>query len=226
MRQREQRHSIRGATSSKPLLVIVGGGGHAKVIFDIFAQVGEYEIVGFTSLAVEPAQCLGYPRLGADDHLPHLLSSGIRHAFVALGDNRRREAQTKYLKQHGFRLANAISPDARVSLHSRLGEGVAIMPGAIVGPEATVAEGAIVNTNASVDHDCVVGPYAHVAPGCALAGGVRLGEGVLFGIGSVAIPNVSVGAWSVVGAGSVVVRDIPDGVVAMGSPARIKGQPR
>ena len=79
----------------------------------------------------------------------------------------------------------------------------------------------IVNTGASVDHDCVVGDHSHISPQACLAGNVWLGEEVMIGIGAMIVPGRRIGARTVVGAGAVVTRDLPDGVVAWGCPARI-----
>lgn len=80
----------------------------------------------------------------------------------------------------------------------------------------------IVNTGATVDHDCVVGDYAHLAPGVHLAGSVRVGEGAFLGIGSVVSPGVRIGRWTTLGAGAVAIRDLADGAVAVGVPARAR----
>jgi UDP-perosamine 4-acetyltransferase len=165
---------------------------------------------------------LGYPWLGSDNALEESFREGIRSPFVAIGDNRRRLQCLDLLKQRGFRLIQAVSPHAAISRHAKLGEGVAIMPGAVVNAGTVAGDGTILNTNASVDHDCVIGPCAHIAPGVALAGCVRVGEGAFLGVGSKVIPGVSIGAWTIVGAGGVVVADLPGGVLALGVPATIR----
>ena len=62
--------------------------------------------------------------------------------------------------------------------------------------------------------------FATLAPAVTLAGSVHVGRGADLGTRATCIPGVSVGAWSVIGAGAVVTRDIPDGVTAVGVPAR------
>jgi acetyltransferase-like isoleucine patch superfamily enzyme len=82
----------------------------------------------------------------------------------------------------------------------------------------------IVNSGALIEHDCIVGDYAHVAPNASLGGGVHIGSFCLLGLGAVVLPGVTVGSGSIIGAGAVVVSDIPDGVIAMGVPARISAR--
>jgi maltose O-acetyltransferase len=50
---------------------------------------------------------------------------------------------------------------------------------------------------------------------------IEIGDNVWLGGGVIVCPGVSVGADTVVGAGSVVTRDLPAGILAVGSPARV-----
>ena len=206
----------------KERVVILGGGGHAKVVIDILEQAAEFAIAGFLSPAEQPDEICGYRRLGSDGALDEVLRSGVASAFVASGDNQRRMDSIALVRRHGFTLVNAISPAAMVSPRATLRAGIAVMPGAVINAGSLVEDGAIVNTNATVDHDCVVGAGAHVAPGTTLAGCVRLGDGVFLGTGSSVIPGIAIGSWTTVGAGAVVVADLPDHVVAVGVPAIIR----
>jgi UDP-perosamine 4-acetyltransferase len=201
-------------------VVVVGGGGHAKVLVDVLEQAGGFEIVGFVSME-EHETLYRYPRLGNDETLPAVFRSGITSAVVAIGDNKRRQLSIHLLRTYGFKLTNAISPAAIISKWATIGDGAAILPGAVVNADSRLGDGVIVNTNASIDHDCVVGGCVHIAPGANVAGRVRLGEGVLLGIGSSVIPGVTIGPWTLVGAGAAVVTDLPANAVAVGVPAAV-----
>ena len=206
----------------KPSAVIIGAGGHAKVIIDILQEAGGYDLVGCLSHRFEGGSVLGVPVLGSEELLGQLYREGIRVAFAAIGDNRVRQSVARSLQAVGFTLLNAMSRHAIVSGRVGLGQGIAVMPGAVINVDTQIGDGVIVNTGATIDHDCRVGEYAHIGPGTNLAGGVHIGEGTLLGVGCRAIPGKTVGAWSVIGAGSVIVRDLPGGRTAMGNPARVK----
>ncbi|MGH9437338.1 MAG: acetyltransferase [Terriglobia bacterium] len=203
-------------------VVLLGAAGHAKVIIEIFQETRAFEVVGCLSPQSANAAICGIPILGDDRELDRLLAKGVRRAFVAVGENRRRAALCKRVQEIGFELVNAISSHATVSPSVRLGQGIAVMPGAVLNAETIVSDGSIINTGATVDHDCFIGAYSHIAPGSNLAGSVRVGSGAFLGTGSRVIPNIRIGEWSTVGAGAVVIADVPPRVTAVGVPARIK----
>lgn len=202
--------------------MIVGAGGHAKVVIELFrAARPNLTIVGLTDADPTRREVLGVPVIGDDSDLPRLRADGVTHAFVAIGDNRARDAAGRRLDMMGFEVARVVSPAATVSPSANLARGVAVMAGAVINAEAHVGAFAIVNTGARVDHDCRIGQAAHVGPGASLCGSVLVGERALIGVGASVIPGVSIGADTVVGGGACVARDLPAGVTAVGVPARI-----
>ena len=206
--------------NSEPV-VIIGSGGHAKVVIELIRAEGRYQVKGCTGLG-ESGFVLGdVPILGTDSVLPAMLANGAKKAFVAIGDNHLRLRLLAQVLEMGFELINAVSPNAVVSPSAILGRGIAIMAGAIINASAEIGDGAIINTNAGVDHDCRIGRGAHIGPGSTLAGNVEIGCESFLGARTCVIPGVRIGSRAIVGAGSVVVRDIPDDVTAMGVPAHI-----
>lgn len=203
------------------VLVIVGGGGHARVAAEVIEACGRYHVLGYTSI-MDDDGIPGYTRLGDDGVLADLYAEHKRIAFVAIGDNALRAEIYQRIVQMGFEVPSFVHPWAVVSARARIGKGTIVMPGAVVNTGTLIGEAAIVNTSASVDHDCRIGDFVHIAPGCRLAGTVSVGEGAFLGIGSSVIPTRTIGAWSTLGAGAAVTADIGDGVVALGVPARVR----
>lgn len=200
-------------------IIVIGAGGHAKVIIEVIRAAGHYDILGL----IDPGEIrslLGVPVLGDDAQVASLYQRGVRTAVVALGNNRLRQEIGTQLCAVGFDLPALVHPGACLSPSARIEGGAVVMCGATVGTEATVRRLAIINTGAIVEHDNDIGEAAHIGPGCALAGSVRIGERALVGVGSAVRPNVSIGADATVGAGSAVVADVPPGAVVGGVPAR------
>lgn len=202
-------------------VVILGSGGHAKVVIEILRENPALDIVGCLAQERGAPSVRGVPVIGDDSELPRLRDAGVAHAFVALGDNRLRLRVIEYVLAQGLQLINAVSRHAVLSPSAQLGTGIAVMAGAVINAEAAVGNGVIVNTGATIDHDCVLGPMSHVGPGTNLAGSVRIGAGAFLGTGCRVTPGIRIGDWSVVGAGSAVFGDIPANVVAVGVPAKV-----
>lgn len=215
-----------GTQTSHPVLIL-GAGGHARVIAEIVSRQGR-RLLGFLDDRVT-GYVDGYHCLGPIDQLSRIVASlpDLRIALaIGIGDNRIRRRiverirMTMVAKQLVF--ATVIDPSAVISSHANIGAGTVIMPNAVVNNGARIGEHAIINTAAAVDHDCTIGDFVHLSPGVRLAGNVQVDHGAHIGTGAVAIPGVRIGCWSVIGAGSVAVREIPERVVAYGAPARVQ----
>lgn len=205
----------------RPKTILIGAGGHAKVVIDLFRAAAGHDLVGLIDSGPVGTAVNGATIIGGDDDLPRLRHEGVTHAHVAIGNNRRRLDLSRQLEAMGFTLANAISPAATLSPSVRLGRGIAIMAGAVVNAESRLDDACILNTRASLDHDGRIGEGAHVAPGCALAGNVTIGRLAFLGVGTCVIPGIEIGEDVVIGAGSCVVHPIPSRTKAYGVPARI-----
>lgn len=205
-------------------LVLWGASGHARVVADIVRLRGEHVIAGFlddTGASAPGTPFCGATVLGGREQLPALRAQGVTHLLVAIGDGAVRLRLAAVAREHGFALAHAIHPAAVVAADVSVGAGTVIAAGAVVNPASRLGEHVIVNTLAGVDHDCVLGDGAHVAPGARLGGHVDVGALAWIGIGATVRDRVRVGDGTVVGAGAVVVSDLPGRVVAYGVPARI-----
>jgi sugar O-acyltransferase (sialic acid O-acetyltransferase NeuD family) len=206
-------------------VVIIGSGGHAKVVADTLAAMGRV-VRGF--LDIDPARwnstVNGIPVLGGDDALNRGDTSEIELAN-GIGSVRslelRRAAFERY-RAIGFRFVTIVHPRAVVSPSVRLEEGAQIMAGAIIQPDVVIGENTIVNTGAIVDHDCRIGAHCHIAPGCTLSGNVTVGVASHIGTGASVKQGVKLGTGAVVGAGAAVVFDHQGGATLMGVPASAK----
>jgi UDP-perosamine 4-acetyltransferase len=203
-------------------LLVIGAGGHAKVVIDV-ARAAGFRPVAALDPGATGSTCNGVPVVGGDDRAEELLAGGLSRCAVAIGDNRVRLRIGERLGRLGFARPALVHPSAIVSPSATLGDGTVVMPLAVINAAATIGELAIVNTAAVVEHDCSLGDGCHVAPGTRLGGCVAIGCGAMIGIGSAVRPEARVGDLAVVGAGSTVIADIPDGCVATGTPARVRG---
>lgn len=213
-------------------IILVGAGGHARVLIDVLRRAGFAPTAAVDLDARLHGRAVdGVPVIGGDDAIYARAPSGLRLVSAvgnipsgqASGLAVRRAAYERF-SARGYAFMTVISRDAVVSAAAVLEDGAQVITGAIVHPGAVIGAGAIINTGARVDHDCVVGAHSHVAPGAILCGGVRVGTEAHVGAGAVVIPGIAIGSGAVIGAGAVVTADVAGGSMVLGIPARAPGR--
>jgi len=199
-------------------LLILGAGGHGKVVADIARKCG-YEAIAFLDDQKVGTRWAGCPVVGGTADLAHYPDHEL---IVAVGNAAVRQSLMERAEELGQTLPVLIHPQAAVAEDVSLGAGTVVMAGAVINPGAVLGKGCIVNTCASVDHDCVLGDFVHVSVGAHVAGTVTVGSGTWIGVGSNVINNISICRDCMIGAGAVVVKPITESGVYMGVPARKK----
>jgi sugar O-acyltransferase (sialic acid O-acetyltransferase NeuD family) len=193
-------------------IILIGAGGHAKVVFDaVDDQNGE--VVAIIAPNAN-ADHWAVPMYG--DYSPKIEEGAA--CIIAIGDNKTRKHLQSNI-QHVF--ATVIHHTATISPKASIAEGSMILHGSIIQADAVIGKHVIINTGAQVDHDDKIGDYVHIAPGAVLCGNVTVGEGSLIGAGAVVTPGKNIGQWATVGAGAVVTIDVPDYATVVGVPAKI-----
>ncbi|HEX4492976.1 MAG TPA: acetyltransferase [Acidimicrobiia bacterium] len=195
-------------------LVVIGAGGHGKVVVATAQALGWTVTVADDDRANWGGQLLGVP---VDGPVAPVLADTTATCVLAIGSN---AVRARLARGARCAFATLVHPAAVVHASVVLGAGTVVFAGAIIQPDTRLGAHGIVNTGASIDHDCALGSAVHIAPGARLAGGVTVGDEAFVGIGAVAIPGVHIGARATIGAGAAVVRDVPADAVAVGVPAR------
>lgn len=189
---------------SKPSILLIGAGGHARACIDIIEQQDQFNIAGLVGMPEElKVRHLGYPVIATDRDLPELVKV-YQYLLVALGQIRSPNHRINLYRQAtelGFKLPVIIAPTAHVSRHATIDAGTIVMHGAIVNAGAKVGVNCIINTRALVEHDARVGDHCHLATGVILNGDVSIGVGSFIGSGSVIKEGVSIGKECLVGMG-------------------------
>ncbi|MCB1801865.1 MAG: acetyltransferase [Gammaproteobacteria bacterium] len=199
-------------------LLIVGAGGHGKVVADAAILLGRWQRIAFADRSPASARLLGLEVIVADEPTTALRDQ-FDDAVVAIGDPNRRLDLLDRLTEMAFALPVIAHPSAIVSAHAEIGPGSVIFANGVINPGAVLGRGCIVNTAASVDHDCLLADGVHIAPGAHVAGGVRIGRGSWIGVGASVREYVSIGAGVTVGAGAAVIGNIGDNLTVAGVPA-------
>lgn len=209
-------------------LAIFGAGGFAREVLQIVLDINDqlpapvWEPVGFV---VDPAYAgervvHGLPVwLGAD---------ALTQAFaevswvVAVGNSAaRRQIVMRLNAAQERRFVSLVHPRAWVGRQVDLGAGSVVCAGCQITTDVRVGQHVHINIACTVGHDAVLEDFVTLNPAVNVSGNVALGQGVEVGTNSVLIPHANVGAWSIVGAGSVVTRPLAGNVTAVGAPARV-----
>lgn len=165
---------------------------------------------------------LGLPVLGGIDVVGQLLLDDPDARFVNLitGSTAARYEVSRQLADRGCTFTNLIHPD--VDLRDvEMGSGNYIQNGVIVQAGARIGNNTSIHISALVAHECSVGHSAFIAHGASVSGEVRIEDGAFIGTNATIAPRVRVGRWATVGAGAVVVHDVPDYATVVGNPAKV-----
>lgn len=191
-------------------LVIIGAGGHGRVVADIASKVGYREIVFLDDVQANVA--------GKVSSFNTYTASW--DFFVAIGSASVRKRIMQQLQQAGASLATLVHPHAVIGENVSIGMGTVVMAGAVINPFAKIGEGCIVNTCSSVDHDCRISQYTHISVGAHVCGTVTIGENTWIGAGAIISNNIHVTDNCMIGAGAVVIADIEELGTYVGVPAK------
>jgi sugar O-acyltransferase (sialic acid O-acetyltransferase NeuD family) len=209
------RQEIALPVSDKPLILIYGGGGHAKSVMEMVLQNGVHTIAGIVDddEHLRGERVLGIPVLGTREILPRLIKQNVQQAANGVGgivDINVRIKIFALLEHAGFSFPAIIHPHATIEPSAKVEEGVQVFANAYVGSEAFLHPRCMINTNVVVSHDCKIGPYTHIAPGALLAGHVHVGERTLVGMGVTTAIGVRIGDGVRIGNGAILLADVPD----------------
>ncbi len=204
---------------------MIGSSGHAGAVLESVELQGKYEVIGLLdSFAPKGSRKHGYIVQGSLEDAAELSeSTGCRAFFVAVGDNFARWRIASLLSSTiaGIEFPIIIHPSVLVSKSARIGPGTVATAGVIISVNAIVGRGCIVNVASAVNHDCRMDDFSSLSGGVQLGGGAVVGFRSSLGVGATLREKVVIGQDTVVGAGAVVIGDLPDNVMAYGVPAKV-----
>jgi sugar O-acyltransferase (sialic acid O-acetyltransferase NeuD family) len=202
-------------------LLVLGAGGHGRVVADAATTMGTWSTVCFADDRAATLVVPGFEIVGTCAELEQLAKS-YSAVVIGIGDAQKRLQLMERCTRLGFELPVIVHRSAAVSAHALLGAGSVVFAQAAVNPGATLGRGCIVNTGATIDHDCHFEDGVHACPGVHLAGNVHAGARTWIGIGACVKQGVRIGSDVVIGAGAAVVSDVASGLTVVGVPARAR----
>ena len=203
--------------------IIIGCGGHGRVVLDVLRTAGRHDTIGFidSNAKMHGRRIDGLEILGDMSIIEELREHrGLEAAIVAIGDNGVRRSFADACVRAGLTLINALHPSANISPSATLGSNVVVCAGALICAHCQIGDSCILNTGSIVDHETMIGTASHICPGARIAGRVTIEAGAFIGIGATIIQSLHIGSEAIVGAGAVVVNNVPPLTTVVGTPAR------
>lgn len=202
-------------------MLVIGAGGHAKEVLEIIRDGNlEKELLFFDNISLNgESNFYSYPILKNFQQVTNLFQKN-KDFVLALGGTNVRFYLAERLTALGGNLLSIISDKAVVSEISYIGIGANIMPYSGIFGNSILKEGVLVNSFSSVHHDVEIGKFSELSPGCRILGGCKIGEFCVIGSNAVLLPNIRITNQVIIGAGSVVTKNIEEKGVYVGSPAR------
>lgn len=202
----------------KANLLIVGAGGHGRVVADIALKMNKWRKIFFLDDNENIKVSMGIEVIGKTTDIKKYIDS--YDIVVGIGNNKIREKIQTDLEITGASIPKLIHPQAIIGTDVKLGIGTVVMAGSIINSSTKIGKGCIINTGCTIDHDCEIEDYVHISPGAHIAGSVKIGKGSWLGIGCIVSNNINITRNSQIGAGGVVVKDINEPGIYIGVPVR------
>ena len=199
---------------SKPV-IIMGAGGHAKVVTDVLRLL-KIEIVGFVTPELQAGvEFYGGKILGDDEAIIQYSPDEIElvNGVGALPRKNIRWELAEKMRNQGYQFVSVIHPDSVVSPHVIIDQGVQIMAGSVIQTGTKIGQDSIINTGAIIDHDCKIAKNCHIAPGVVFSGGVKIGKNTHIGTGVKIIEYITINENCIVAAGTTIYKDILSNVM-------------
>lgn len=197
-------------------VILVGAGGHAKVIADIIRASGDSVAGYYDDFVPKGTKIQSAEVLGTIDDISD--KSGDEEYILAIGSNTLRKQIAERLGYLPF--YTAIHPSACIGSGVSIGAGSCVMPFAVLNAGAKAGRHCILNTHSVLEHESCLGDFVHLAPGSMLCGNVSVGSGSMIGASASVKNNVAIAPDCVIGAGAVVVKNIMAAGVYVGVPVR------
>jgi sugar O-acyltransferase (sialic acid O-acetyltransferase NeuD family) len=206
-------------------IVLIGGGNQAHYTIDIINKERKYNIVGIIdSIHDVGSDRFGYKILGRQEDISKLIHQyNIEGGIISIGDNWIRYYVSSQIKKQlpNFKFVNAIHPSVVIGDNVELGEGIIMMAGCIINPKSKIGDFTFFATGAQIDHDCNIKNFSSISAGSITGGYVTLEEFSAITLGVTVIDRLKIGKNTVIGAGSLVIKDLPDNVLAYGNPCKV-----
>jgi len=208
-------------------IIIIGAGGVGKGICQIIKDINKikfmWDIIGFIDEdeGVSGKMINGIPVLGTIDTLqdPRYVDC---YVVFAIGDPEAKERiiQKVMSKHPNLYCATLIHPSAIISDEAEIGYGTVVNALVVIEPDSIIGNHVLIYYGCTVGHDSIIEDYSSLLPQSNVSGNAILKKCTNLGSNSTVIQGIEVGEYTVIGAGAVVTKSLPNRCTAVGVPAK------
>ena len=196
-------------------IIIIGCGGHSKILIDIILSLNNYEIVGFYDDNII-GLFYNYPIFGK---VNEIVNDSECYYIIGIGNNKIRKFI--FEKYNFLNWDTLIHPNSIISRNATIKKGSVVCAGSVIQTEVIIGENCIINTNCNVDHESLIGNHSSICPGSVICGRVIIEDFCFIGANSTIIEKLQIGYGSIIGAGSVIIRNVLPNSKVVGNPGKI-----
>jgi sugar O-acyltransferase (sialic acid O-acetyltransferase NeuD family) len=204
-------------------IVIIGAGGFGKEVAWLIEQINcielKWNLIGFIDDFKPVGESINGIEILGD--LSWLKDKSLAMVCSISNPNIRKEIVQK-LKSTNNEFVSLIHPKVELSKTVNISRGTIICEGAKFTVNINIGHHVIIYHDCVICHDAMIEDYCSILPSVNISGNVHIKPGTTLGTGSKIIQNIQIGSDVMVGAGAVVVKDVPNNVITMGVPAKIK----
>lgn len=201
-------------------IILIGNGGHSKVIKDIIDASPDYSVAGFLDNKISSYEEKGNYFYDNLDNIK--LYKEDYYFCLAIGNNYIRNKIFEEMKFDKNQFPTLMHPTSSISPSAQIGFGTVVMPNTVINADTRIGSHVIINSGAVIEHDNIIEDYVHISPNATLAGSVEIGARSHIAIGASVLPQIKIGSDCIIGAGATVVNNIHDKQIVIGTPAKPK----
>lgn len=207
-------------------IAIYGAGGFGREVLSLIKDINKlkptWNFIGFFDDGCSCSEIInGYPVLGNIQTL-NAWDSPLS-IVIAIGTPNVKQVVLEKINNDKIDYPSIIHPSVIIgdSDYVKIGKGCIICAGNIITTNIEIKDFVIINLCCTIGHDTVINDYSAFMPSCNISGEVIIGRGVYCGTGAKIINQVSIGEYSIIGAGAVVAKNQPGNCTIVGVPAKV-----
>jgi len=207
----------------KKRIILVGGGAFAREIINVFNNINLHKSNNFFEFYIDQEDTFFKDKIYQLNYLGKIneYKPQPQDLFVlAIANPEIKQKVVKELKSKGAFFETLIHPSSFVAKTARLGEGIVIFPMSVVSADATILSFVTINFLSTIGHDVEIGEYTTLSAHVDLTGKVLVKSKCFFGTGAKVLPSITIGSSSIIGAGSIIYRNVPPNSTMYTQPAK------